>query len=97
MCKRKDNKLLSLGKAKEWGNTIVDDEIEYIDPGNELALLFVPSKDADGAKGRAYVFEVFIEEEDTDEESDQKIDKSRANLPSDVNVLIDEMVLACDA
>ena len=79
MCKRKDNKLLGLSKAKEWGNSVVDDEIDYIDHGNELALLFVPSKDTGGTKGRAYVIEVFIEEDDTDDKTDQPVDKSRVN------------------
>jgi len=100
MCKRKDNKLLSLGKAKEWGNSIVDDEIDYIDHGHELALLFVPSKDTGGTKGRAYVIEVFIEEEeekDDDEQTDQQMDKSRINSPTDVNVLINAMAEACNA
>jgi len=97
LCKRKDNKLLNLGKAKEWGNSIVDDEIDYIDHGNELALLFVPSKDAGSAsKGRAYVVEVFLDESEEDQEAGQHMDKSRTNLPTDVNALIDVMVDACN-
>lgn len=105
ICKRKD-KILPLGKAREWATGIVDDEIDCIDHGNELALLWVPSRDTGGSKGRSFVVELFLEEMETDDNqhddntsnggSAMKEDKSRANLPTDVVGLLDHMMDICN-
>jgi len=82
ICKR-NNKLLPLGKAKEWGRDVGKDEIDYIDHGHEMALLWVPSKDK--AKGRSFLVELFLDESSEDE------DKSTSHFPSDVVDLLSNM------
>ncbi|KAL7533123.1 hypothetical protein ACHAXR_006683, partial [Thalassiosira sp. AJA248-18] len=88
ICKR-NNKYLPLGKSKEWGREVGNDEIDYIDHGHEMALLWVPSKDNNGTKGRSYLVELFLDE--SEEEEDGGEDKSRLHLPSDVVDLLDNM------
>ena len=74
ICKR-SNKPLPLGKAKEWGNELGKQEIEYIEPGHEMILLWVPLED--GKKGRAYLAELFVDTFNDD-------DRSRTHVPQDV-------------
>lgn len=73
-CKR-SNKPLPLGKAKEWANNLGEQEIEYIEPGHEMVLFWVPLDD--GKKGRAYLAELFIDTFKDD-------DRSRSHVPRDV-------------
>jgi len=84
ICKR-NNKLLPLGKAKEWGREVGHEEIDYIEPGHEMALLWVPSKENDGVKGRSFLVELLLDESENEE------DKSRSHFPSDVVDLLDSM------
>ena len=65
ICKR-NNKLLPLGKAMEWGRDVGGNEIEYIPPGREMVLLWVPSRDGGGGttRGRSYVVELFLDDDD---------------------------------
>ena len=91
ICKR-NNKPLSLGKAKEWGREVGLVEIEYIPPGGEMVFLWVPSKD--GLRGSAYFVELSIDDgnaDDDDDDSGKKRTKSRAHLPPDVANLLDQM------
>jgi hypothetical protein len=96
VCKR-NNKPLSLGKAKEWGREVGLVEIEYIPPGSEMVFLWVPSKD--GQRGSAYIVELSMDDGNADEDDDdnnnddtvKKRMKSRAHLPPDVANLLDEM------
>ena len=66
---------MPLGKAKEWGNELGKQEIEYIEPGHEMILLWVPLND--GKKGRAYLAELFVDTFKDD-------DRSRTHVPQDV-------------
>lgn len=88
MCKR-NTKLLPLGKAKEWGTNIGHDEIDYIEPGREMALLWVPSSSKDQNKGRTYLVELFLDESSDDDQEDKS--SSRAHLPPDVVDLLDSL------
>mmetsp|Transcript_17601 Transcript_17601/g.38112 ORF Transcript_17601/g.38112 Transcript_17601/m.38112 type:complete len:813 (+) Transcript_17601:1-2439(+) len=83
VCKR-NNKSLPLGKAREWGHEVGSDEIDYIDHGREMALLWVPSKESDFSRGRSFLVELFID--DSEDE-----DKSMSHFPSDVVDLLNGM------
>ena len=73
ICKR-NTKLLPLGKAQEWGRDIGREEIEYMEPGHEMVLLWVPSKDND-MKGRSYLIELFLHQlVDDDDDDDISMD-----------------------
>eukprot|EP00956_Cyclotella_meneghiniana_P026248 scaffold56240_cov38-Cyclotella_meneghiniana.AAC.1 len=80
---KRNNKLLPLGKAKDWGREIGTAEMDYIQPGREIALLWVPSKENDGAKGRSYLLELSLEQE--------RETASSSHLPSDVIDLLSDM------
>ena len=90
ICKR-NTKSLPLGKAKEWGREIGTDEIDYIEPGHEMALLWVPSKENDVTKGRTYLVELFVDEEEISISTDEGNKKSTSHLPSDVVGLLNDM------
>jgi hypothetical protein len=65
ICKR-NNKLLPMGKAMEWGRDVGGNEIEYIPPGREMVMLWVPSRDGGcggTTRGRSYVVELFLDDE----------------------------------
>ena len=82
MCKQ-NKKLLPLGKAKDWGKDIGSEEYEYMEPGHEMALLWVPSRD-NPTKGKSYLIEVFIDEVDDDSSSDEEVDaKKKEGMFSD--------------
>ena len=93
-CKR-HQKLLPLGKAKEWGRGVGEEDIEYIDHGHEMALLFVPATDNAGSKGRAFVVELFLEDAESTEE--ERATASGSRLPPDVVALVNDMSRALDA
>ena len=75
MCKQ-NKKLLPLGKAKDWGKDIGSEEYEYMEPGREMVLLWVPSRD-NPTKGKSYLIEVFIDEVDDDSSSDEEVDAKK--------------------
>jgi len=81
ICKR-SNKPLPLGKAKEWSSDIGHAEIEYIDPGHEMAFIWLPL--SDGKRGKAYLIELFIDLSD-------KEDNSRSRLPPDVASFLESL------
>jgi len=86
ICKR-NTKMLPLGKAKEWGNDVGREEIEYMEPGREMVLLWVPN--SEGAKGRTFLMDLFIHEDGDDDK--KKKTNSRSHHPSEVIELLDSM------
>ena len=88
ICKR-NMKSLPLGRAKEWGREIGTDEIDYIEPGHEMVLLWVPTKE-NTEKGRTYLIELFLDEEPVPTSADET-KQSGSHLPSDVVQLLYDM------
>ena len=87
--KQKD-KLLPLGKAKEWGNGFVLDEmVDYIDHRHAVVLLWVLFKDIDSNKGRSDILELFFDKVKIMPSCVEH--QSRSNLPSDIIFLLDKM------
>ena len=88
---RRHHRALSLGKARDWGRGVGDEEADCADHGHEIALLFVPARGHEGSKGKAFVVELFLEEAaDEDADADDE-DRSRSHLPPEVLELLDCM------
>ena len=60
--------------------------MDYIEPGHEVALLWMPSKENDGAKGQSHLLELIL-----DHGSEATSSSTTAHLHSDVIDLLHDM------